>query len=70
YHADRGGADLAGKDKMIHALEALKQQVNRVRDPQHEDNAVQTLKINNKGKMNLFSSHPDLDDRIARLRAK
>lgn len=24
YHADRGGADLAGKDKMIHALESLK----------------------------------------------
>ncbi len=70
YHADRGGADLAGKDKMIHALEALKQQVNRVRDPHHDDNAVQTLKINNKTKMNLFSSHPDLDDRIARLQAK
>lgn len=70
YHADNGGADLAGKDKMIHALESLKQQVNRVRDPQHDDNAVQTLKINNKTKMNLFSSHPDLDDRIARLRAK
>ncbi|TFB22929.1 protease HtpX [Filobacillus milosensis] len=70
YHADRGGADLAGKDKMIHALESLKRQVNNVRDPHQDDNAVQTLKINNKRSTNMFSSHPDLDDRIARLRAK
>lgn len=70
YHADNGGADLAGKDKMIHALESLKRQVDRVRDPHQDDNAVQTLKINNKQKTSMFSSHPDLGDRIARLQAK
>ncbi|MFC0015816.1 MULTISPECIES: protease HtpX [Allobacillus] len=69
YHADRGGADLAGKDKMIHALESLKNQV--AADDRHDDAAIQTLKINGKsGLASLFSSHPDLDERIARLRAK
>ncbi|MBR7554851.1 protease HtpX [Allobacillus sp. GCM10007491] len=69
YHADRGGADLAGKDKMIHALESLKNQV--AADNRHDDAAIQTLKINGKGGFaSLFSSHPDLDERIARLRAK
>lgn len=47
YHADRGGADLAGKDKMIHALESLKNQV--AADDRHDDAAIQTLKINGKG---------------------
>jgi len=70
YHADRGGADLAGKDKMIHALQQLKQHVNRATSNDRDDSAVQTLKINNKRKASLFSSHPDLDDRIARLQAK
>ena len=69
YLADRGGADLAGKDKMIHALESLKNQV--AADDRHDDAAIQTLKINGKGGFaSLFSSHPDLDERIARLRAK
>lgn len=65
YHADRGGADLAGKDKMVHALRSLKHHINRVDTNQ---TALQTLKINNKGGMSrLFSSHPDLNDRIRRL---
>jgi heat shock protein HtpX len=68
YHADAGGADLAGKDKMIHALRSLKQYVNRV---DNEQAAVSTLKISNKRSViSLFSSHPDLDDRIRRLEAK
>lgn len=68
YHADRGGADLAGKDKMVHALRSLKSYVNHV---DTEQSSLQTLKINNKGGLSrLFSSHPDLDDRIRRLEAK
>src|SRR5699024_12079061 len=31
YHADRGGADLAGRDKMAHALRSLKNHVGRAR---------------------------------------
>lgn len=68
YHADRGGADLAGRDKMVHALESLKRYVNRTSE--ENDIAVATLKISNKRRSNLFSSHPDLDDRIARLQQR
>lgn len=66
YHADRGGADLAGADKMIRALTALKKNLNQVDTGQP---ALQTLKISGgkKGFARLFSSHPDLDDRIRRL---
>ncbi|WP_147804906.1 protease HtpX [Alkalicoccus halolimnae] len=70
FHADRGGADLAGKDKMAHALRSLKAHVERanVKDNRTDDSAVQTMKINGKlGVAKLFSSHPDLDERIARL---
>ncbi len=69
FHADRGGADLAGRDKMAHALRSLKTHVNRatVKD-RTDDSAIQTMKISGKGSMmKLFSSHPDLDERIARL---
>ncbi|MET3684326.1 heat shock protein HtpX [Alkalibacillus flavidus] len=70
FHADRGGADLAGKDKMQHALRSLKNTVNTVQDNTNDD-AIQTMKINNKGGlMKLLSSHPDLDERIRRLEQK
>ncbi|QFT91002.1 Protease HtpX [Bacillus sp. THAF10] len=68
FHADRGGADLAGKDKMVHALRSLQAYTNRVTDEQ--DTAIASLKINGKRKSSLFSTHPDLGDRIARLEAK
>ncbi|SFB11276.1 heat shock protein HtpX [Lentibacillus halodurans] len=69
YRADYGGADLAGRDKMSHALRSLKRhtgvaQINNRTD----DSAIQTMKINGKrGMVSLFSSHPAIDDRIARL---
>ncbi len=68
FHADNGGADLAGKDKMIHALRSLQQYTNRVNT---EQSSIATLKINSKKGANmLFSSHPDLNERIRRLEAK
>lgn len=69
YHADRGGADLAGRDKMVHALRSLQQYVNRAKANDHtDDTAVQTMKISgNSSMMKLMSTHPDLSDRIARL---
>ncbi|MED0772785.1 MULTISPECIES: protease HtpX [Bacillus] len=68
FHADRGGADLAGKDKMIHALRTLKSYTGHVNE--EDQTAVQTLKINGKKHSSLFSTHPDLDERIRRLEAK
>ncbi|WP_175987601.1 protease HtpX [Bacillus sp. Marseille-Q1617] len=68
FHADRGGADLAGKDKMVHALRMLKDYSARMRG--EDDTAISTLKINGRRKSAMFSTHPDLDDRINRLQAK
>nr|WGD70648.1 protease HtpX [Bacillus subtilis] len=68
FHADRGGADLAGKDKMIHAPRTLKSYSSRIMED--DQTAVQTLKINGKKRSSLFSTHPDLDERIRRLEAK
>jgi heat shock protein HtpX len=66
YHADKGGADLAGKDKMIHALQSLKAYSARIKG-EDEATAISTLKINGKRKSLLFSTHPDIDERIQRL---
>lgn len=69
FQADRGGAQLAGKEKMIRALKALKQNVQLV---DNSEQAFQTLKISGgKGKSlaSLFASHPELDERIRRLEA-
>jgi heat shock protein HtpX len=69
FRADRGGADLAGKDKMIAALESLKK-MQGIHDPHTEKPSFQSLKISTRrksGLMMLFATHPPLDERIARL---
>ena len=71
FHADKGGADLAGGDKMAHALRSLKSQLGSSKKDHVDDSAVQTMMINGKGgMMKLLSSHPDLDERIRRLEAR
>ncbi len=68
YRADSGGARLAGNSDMIAALKALKRTYGLGEDGEGQP-ALATLKISGKssGLMRLFSTHPDLDDRIARL---
>jgi heat shock protein HtpX len=66
FRADAGGASLAGREKMIAALERLK--------GNHEQTALpaqmSALGISGGGAMmKLFMSHPPLDERIAALRA-
>jgi heat shock protein HtpX len=70
FRADAGGARLAGRERMIAALEGL-QRTFGVVDPHSSQAAVQTLKISGhpRGLMRFFSTHPPLETRIARLKA-
>jgi heat shock protein HtpX len=65
YRADHGGAELVGRRRMIAGLQALKDTF-RVRD-QGSDPALAAFKVSG-GMGSFFSTHPDLDDRIARLK--
>jgi heat shock protein HtpX len=69
YRADAGGARLAGRDSMVGALRALQRTFQLV-DPNPQP-AVAALKISGHptGIFRLFSTHPSLEDRIARLEA-
>ncbi len=69
FRADAGGARLAGRQNMIGALEALQRTIEYI-DPTSQP-AVQSMKISGRrsGMMAMFSSHPPLEDRIARLRS-
>ena len=68
YRADAGGASLGGRDKMIAALIKLQNEMAPISE---EKSPVATMQISNrrKGFMSLLSTHPDLQDRIDRLRA-
>ena len=65
FRADRGGATLAGRERMIGALRRLAGNRDMV-DTQHQ--ALATLKINGaRNWMVFFSTHPPLETRIAAL---
>lgn len=67
YRADAGGARLAGRENMVQALEALRR-AYELNDPNAQP-AIQAMKISGgKSFFQLFSSHPPLEERIARLR--
>jgi heat shock protein HtpX len=67
FRADSGGARLAGRDKMIAALERLRM----VHEPSHLPDQLAAFGIQGKasGLARLFMSHPPLDERIEALRA-
>jgi heat shock protein HtpX len=65
FRADRGGATLAGRDRMIAALRRL-QANHELVDADHQ--ALATLKISGtRSWMMLLSTHPPLEARIAAL---
>ncbi|MDV6343688.1 protease HtpX [Nitrosomonas sp. Is37] len=66
FRADAGSASLVGRNKMIAALERLKQQY----EPSHLPDRMEALGISGRGSRfgHLFMSHPPLDERIAALR--
>ena len=69
YRADLGGAQLSSRDSMIAALERLKLN-SQIQDTEGQP-SMAALKISGKasGFLRLFATHPDLDDRISRLKA-
>ncbi len=68
FRADAGGANLAGRQKMISALERLKQAHT---GPLPENMAAFGIAGGTvDGLKKLFMSHPPLDERIAALRAQ
>lgn len=69
FRADAGGANLAGRGKMIAALERLKQSAGQP----HLPDQLAAFGISGgigHGLKRLFMSHPPLDERIAALRAQ
>jgi heat shock protein HtpX len=68
YRADNGGADLAGRGKMIAALRRLQQ----MHEPSHLPDQLAAFGISGKqsGLAKLFMSHPPLEARIAALEAR
>jgi len=69
YRADAGGAEFAGREKMISALRALSGTEDMV-DQEHK--AFASLKISGQRSKfaALFSTHPPIEERIARLEAR
>jgi len=69
FRADKGGARLTGRDKMVGALRALQRTYETIETDAQP--AVQTLKISGKGAgiYRLFSTHPSLAARLERLLA-
>src|SRR5690606_2050920 len=66
--ADPGAARPAGRDSMVRALEKLRRTYEIV-DPETDKPALEAMKISSRrgGWLALFSSHPPLEKRIARL---
>lgn len=70
YRADAGGARLTKAPDMIAALQALKKNME-IKDPRQNQEAINAFKISSTGPNRLvqwFSSHPPIEDRIARLK--
>jgi heat shock protein HtpX len=68
FRADAGGAQLAGRDRMVSALQRLK----ALYEPSTLPQAVEAFGISGKqsgGLARLFMSHPPLEERIAALQA-
>ena len=69
YRADAGGARLAGREKMVNALQVLSGSTELV---EADHPSMASLKIaGGKGRMlaRLFSTHPPIEERIARLKS-
>lgn len=72
YRADEGGAVLASREKMVAALESLQRMYPRMEQAQAEEGVnanFQAMQISSKVRMlELISTHPPLEKRIAALK--
>lgn len=70
FKADKGGADLAGKEKMIKALKALERFYPQLETtPNTQNKNFQSMQISAKGSfISLFSTHPPIGERIEALK--
>ena len=66
FRADAGGANLAGRQKMISALQALQ----RSHEPTQLPGELAAFGINGGGVRRLFMSHPPLEERIEALKSQ
>lgn len=72
FRADAGGAALAGRGKMTAALQRLQVASQGPQVAEQGAGAMASLKISSGGRgkfMQLFSTHPPLEDRIAALQS-
>lgn len=70
YRADEGGAQIAGRENMIQALEGLQRTLSLTDIDTPTNPSIQAMQISGRSHklMKLFSSHPPLEERIARLK--
>ena len=70
FSADRFAANTVGKEHMISALEGIDRWVQRTQFEYGSQDALATMKISGQSRsfMQLFSTHPPIEDRIAALR--
>lgn len=71
FRADAGSARIAGRDKMIAALEKLKADMSAHEEREDQKSPVAALQISSRASsiFKLLSTHPSLEDRIQRLKS-
>jgi len=69
FSADKFAANTVGKDNMISALQSINRWVNQVQYQYHTEDALATMKISGRTRsfMQIFSTHPPIEDRVAAL---
>jgi heat shock protein HtpX len=70
FAADRFAANTVGKEHMISALQGIDRWVQRTQFEYSTQDALATMKISGQTRsfMQIFSTHPPIDDRVAALR--
>ena len=69
FSADRFAANTVGKEHMISALQAIDRWVKRVEYQYQTEDALATMKISGQTRsfMQIFSTHPPIEDRVTAL---